>query len=112
MNITVALYSAILFFILSPNVLLRLPSNGSKFIVSAVHAAIFGVIIYFTQHYVWKLSVGQQEGMTAKSCHHMATAYGGDVAMNHKYNKATGECYVLNKDGTHKSLPFQTIGTP
>jgi len=76
MNIVVALYSAILFFILTPNVLLRLPSNGSKFLVAAIHAAIFGVIIYFTQPYVWKLSVGQQEGMSAINCQKRAKEHG------------------------------------
>ena len=62
MNLVVALYSAILFFVLSPNVFLRLPRNGSKMVVTAVHALIFAVILYFTQKWVWKLSVGL-EGM-------------------------------------------------
>jgi len=56
MNIIVALYSAILFFILTPSILLRLPPNGNKFIVAAVHALVFGIILYFTQHTVWKWS--------------------------------------------------------
>ena len=62
MNLVVALYSAILFFVLSPNVFLRLPRNGSKMVVAAVHALVFAVILYFTQKWVWKLSVGL-EGM-------------------------------------------------
>ena len=104
MNIIVALYSAILFFVLSPNILLRLPSNGSKFIVAAVHAVIFGVIIYFTQHYVWKLSVGQQEGMTAKRCNQLAAMHGGAIDMLHKYDTKTKECYYLDKNGNRVSL--------
>ena len=52
MNLAVAIYSAILFFILSPGVLLRLPSNGSKFMVAAVHALVFGILLYITSGFV------------------------------------------------------------
>jgi len=63
MNLAVAIYSAILFFVLSPNVLLRLPRNGSKFVVAGVHALIFAAVLYFTQKWVWRMSFGL-EGMT------------------------------------------------
>lgn len=56
MNIIVALYCALIFFILTPNILLRLPPNGGKFTVAAVHALVFGVIIFFTQHLVWRFT--------------------------------------------------------
>ena len=56
MNLAVAIYSAILFFILSPGVLLRLPSGGSKLVVAGVHAIVFAVILYFTAGYVWRFS--------------------------------------------------------
>ena len=56
MNLAVAVYSAILFFLLSPGVLLRLPSNGSKNTVAIVHAIVFAVILYFTAGFVWRLS--------------------------------------------------------
>lgn len=56
MNIIVALYCALLFFLLTPSVLLRLPPNGGKFTVAAVHALVFGVVIFFTQHAVWRWS--------------------------------------------------------
>ena len=57
MNIVVAVYSAILFFILSPNVLLHLPPNSSKNTAAAFHAFVFGLILYFTQGAVWRWSV-------------------------------------------------------
>ena len=57
MNLTVAIYSAILFFILSPGVLLRLPSNGSKLTVAGVHALVFAAALYLTSGYVWRWSV-------------------------------------------------------
>jgi len=57
MNVAVALYLAILFFILTPSVLLRLPPNGGKYTVAAVHALVFALIVYFTQHTVWLWSI-------------------------------------------------------
>lgn len=57
MNIIVALYCALLFFILTPNVLLRLPPNGGKLTVAAVHALVFGILIFFTQNIVWRCSM-------------------------------------------------------
>jgi hypothetical protein len=57
MNIVVALYAALLFFILTPNVLLHLPLNGSKMTTAAFHAAVFGILIYLTQSTVWRWSV-------------------------------------------------------
>jgi hypothetical protein len=56
MNVIVALYCALLFFILTPAILLRLPPNGNKLTVAAVHALVFGLVLYFTQHAVWKWS--------------------------------------------------------
>lgn len=56
MNWFIALYLAILFFVLSPGVLLRLPKNGSKFTVAGVHAFVFGVVALFTCKFVWNLS--------------------------------------------------------
>lgn len=70
MNIIVALYSAILFFLLVPNMLVRLPSNGSKMTVAMVHAAIFGIILYFTQKMVWQFSTKMLEGLETKKPEH------------------------------------------
>ena len=56
MNIIVALYAALLFFILTPGILLRLPKNGSNNVVTATHALVFAVILYFTQSIVWRFS--------------------------------------------------------
>jgi hypothetical protein len=55
MNFVVALYAAILFFVLSPNVLLRLPKKGSVKVVAAVHAVVFGVLLFFTTGLVSQL---------------------------------------------------------
>ena len=57
MSLLVSLYAAILFFILVPGVLLRLPPKGGKFTVAAVHALVFGLIYYFTHKLVWRAGV-------------------------------------------------------
>jgi len=57
MNSVVAFYSAILFFLLSPGILLRLPSNGGKMTVAAVHAVVFALLLYLTSGYVWRWSL-------------------------------------------------------
>jgi hypothetical protein len=57
MNFVVALYAAVLFFILSPNVLLRLPRKGSVKVVAAVHAVVFGLLLFFTGRFVSQLSM-------------------------------------------------------
>ena len=56
MNMFMAIYCAILFFVLSPGVLFRLPKNGSKFVVAGVHAVIFGIVSFFTCKFVWNFS--------------------------------------------------------
>ena len=56
MDMFMAIYCAILFFVLSPGVLFRLPKNGSKFVVAGVHAVIFGVVSFFTCKFIWNLS--------------------------------------------------------
>jgi hypothetical protein len=70
MNWTVTFYSAILFFVLTPAVLIRLPPKGNKFTVAAVHAVVFALIFHFTHKIVWQLSMGMgmpmhKEGMVS-----------------------------------------------
>lgn len=65
MNWVVAVYLALLFVLLSPNVVTRLPPGGDKMTVTLTHAVIFGVIVYLTTKMVWRLSMsmGVYEGM-------------------------------------------------
>jgi hypothetical protein len=62
MSLIVSIYAAILFFLLTPAVLLRLPPNGSKLTVAAVHAIVFAIIFHFTNKLVWRLGA-RFEGM-------------------------------------------------
>lgn len=63
MSLVVSAYAALLFFVLTPSILLRLPKNGSKFTVALVHAVVFGLIFWLTHKFVWRM--GQRlEAMT------------------------------------------------
>jgi hypothetical protein len=62
MNWTLTVYSAILFFLLSPGILLSLPSKGGKYTVAIVHSIVFAIVWHFTHKHVLKMSVN--EGLT------------------------------------------------
>ena len=47
------LYSAVLFFVLTPGVFLRIPKKGSLKLVALVHAIVFAIIYYLTCKFVW-----------------------------------------------------------
>jgi len=66
-KIVIPIYAAILFFILSPGVLLSLPPGGSRMTVALVHSLVFFTLFYFTHHYVYQLVTHfprHMEGMT------------------------------------------------
>lgn len=58
MNWFFTIYVAVLFFILTPSILVRLPPKGNKYTVALVHAIVFAIIFHFTHKFVWKRSVG------------------------------------------------------
>jgi len=55
MSLLVILFSAVLFFVLTPGILLRLPKNGDKFTVAGVHAIVFALVYGLTHKFVWRL---------------------------------------------------------
>ena len=68
MNWIITLYIALLFFALTPGVLVSLPPKRGKFTVAAVHALIFAGIWHFTHKFVWITSMNmfapaKHEGM-------------------------------------------------
>jgi hypothetical protein len=63
MSLLVSLYAAILFFVLTPGILISLPKGGKKFQVAGLHALVFAVIFHFTHKLVWRFGVSL-EGMT------------------------------------------------
>lgn len=49
MDLKITALAVVLFFVLSPAVLVRLPSTGNKYTVAATHALIFGVLFHLAQ---------------------------------------------------------------
>jgi len=49
------IYSAVLFFVLTPGIVLTLPPKGKKMTVALVHALIFGLVFGLTHKFVWNL---------------------------------------------------------
>jgi hypothetical protein len=47
---------AVLFFVLTPGVLVTLPSGKGKFVVAATHAVIFALVFHFTHKAVWNFT--------------------------------------------------------
>lgn len=47
-----ALYAAVLFYVLTPGVLLSLPPGGSQMTVALTHAAVFGLVFALSSKYV------------------------------------------------------------
>jgi uncharacterized membrane protein len=50
-----AIYAAVLFYLLTPGVLLSLPAGGSRTTVALTHAVVFGLAWHFTHKAVWGL---------------------------------------------------------
>jgi uncharacterized membrane-anchored protein len=57
-NITMLIYVAVLFVLLTPGILLRLPPKGSPLVVAIVHAVVFALIFHLTHKMVWRMSMG------------------------------------------------------
>jgi len=49
-----SLFTALLFFVLTPGILLSLPKRGSKIMVAATHAVVFALVYHFTHKIVWR----------------------------------------------------------
>jgi hypothetical protein len=49
-------FVALLFFVLTPGVLVSLPPKGSKLVVAATHAVVFTLVFHFTHKMVWNIS--------------------------------------------------------
>jgi hypothetical protein len=54
MALAMLVFVAVLFFVLTPGVLVRLPPNGSKMAVAAVHALVFALVYQLTHKMVWR----------------------------------------------------------
>ena len=63
MNLIVTLYVALLFVLLTPGILLRLPPKGSLLTVAIVHGLVFALVYQFTHRIVYRMSM---EGFEAE----------------------------------------------
>ena len=50
------LYTALLFFLLTPGILVTLPPKGKKMTVAAVHAVLFGLLFALSHKTLMRLS--------------------------------------------------------
>ena len=55
-------YAFLLFFVLTPGILLSLPPKGSKIVVALTHALVFALVWQFTNKLVWRSTQGLFEG--------------------------------------------------
>ena len=56
-NLFMVVYTAVLFYLLTPGILLSLPPKSSKMVVAATHAVVFALLYKFTHKIAWKLSM-------------------------------------------------------
>ena len=105
MSLIVSLYAAVLFFILTPSILLRIPKSGSKWVVAAVHALVFGVIFYFTNKLVWRLGA-RFEGFEPDS-----TEAGAPFAPAAAATPSQAPSQAASMTPSLPSLPSLTMGT-
>jgi cell division protein FtsW (lipid II flippase) len=83
MNVYMNLYLAILFIAFVPGVLVTLPPKGGKYVVLAVHALLFVVVLHLTKRTVMELtSEGFQDGMPMNMPMNMNKKEGYQNAMN------------------------------
>lgn len=55
-DFVVPLYATLLFYLLSPGVLITLPSvRSSKLVALAVHSVVFFLLLYFTYAFVYRM---------------------------------------------------------
>ena len=66
MSFLVSLYAAVLFFLLTPSILVSLPPKGGKYVVAGVHALVFAIIFHFTHKLVWRFGISL-EGMASST---------------------------------------------
>jgi hypothetical protein len=57
-NTATCLYTILLFVLLTPGILLRLPPKGSPLVVAIVHGVVFALVLCFTHKIVYRMSVG------------------------------------------------------
>ena len=52
MNWVYSVFVAVLFFLLTPGILLSLPPKSSKYVVAFVHAIVIAVVLHFSGSFI------------------------------------------------------------
>ena len=65
-HLCIFLFSVLLFFVLTPGILLTIPAKGSKNVVALVHALVFATVLHFTHKLVWHATEAFEEQMPAE----------------------------------------------
>lgn len=68
MHLYMSLFVAVLFFVLTPGVVLRLPPGGSKLMVAGVHALVFTLVFCLTHKLVWNMLYPEGFTDAVKGC--------------------------------------------
>jgi len=92
-NLFMVVYTAVLFYVLTPGILLTLPSRSSKMVVAATHAVVFALVYKFTHKAVWRLSLRLEGFQGNKS--------GGLLQKAVKAKKNTGPVPLPNGGSIH-----------
>jgi hypothetical protein len=60
MNFYLEIFTVVLFVLLTPGILLRLPPKGGNFTVALVHGLVFAIVFYFIKKYFSNYLEGAQ----------------------------------------------------
>lgn len=90
-----SIFVAIVFFILTPGILLHLPSKGSIKVVALVHAVIFSLIVSISYNMIDSLDSNN----TKKE--KFATIRNWCLAQNYTWDSNIGQCYNGNSIVNH-----------
>ncbi len=85
-----SIFVAIVFFILTPGILLRLPSKGSVKVVALVHALIFSFIVSISYNMIDSLDSNNIKKEK------FATKRNWCLAQNYTWDSNSGVCYNGN----------------
>jgi hypothetical protein len=72
----------VLFCLLTPGILVSIPTSGSKYIVAATHAALFGLVFYFSYKTVTKMIEGFGDGGKDSHCRGPSNCFSGKCTNN------------------------------
>jgi len=56
MHLGMLIYLVLLFVLLTPGIVLSVPSGASKMTVAVVHGCIFALVWHFTHKQVWRMT--------------------------------------------------------